>query len=84
MSELKMQVEANELRRRETMDLRRKTEESALIAAATEIFEKLTDDEKRRLVPETHLAKLGSVSYQKLVLARIIENEKVRHGANIF
>ncbi|MBK7845520.1 MAG: hypothetical protein IPJ71_17885 [Bdellovibrionales bacterium] len=39
MSELKMQVEANELRRRETMDLRRKTEESALIAAATEIFE---------------------------------------------
>lgn len=84
MSELKMQVEANELRRRETMDLRRKTEESALIAAATEIFEKLTDDEKRRLVPETHLAKLGSVSYQKLVLARIIENEKVRHNANVF
>jgi hypothetical protein len=82
MSELKMQVEANELRRREAMDLRRKTAETALIAAATEIFQKLTDDEKRHLVPESHLAKIGSVSYQKLVLARIIENEKARQNAD--
>ncbi|MBK9038898.1 MAG: hypothetical protein IPL83_07030 [Bdellovibrionales bacterium] len=80
MSELKMQVEANELRRRETLDLRRKTAETALVAAATEIFQKLTDDEKRHLVPESHLAKLGSVSYQKLVLARIIENERSRNN----
>lgn len=83
MSELKMQVEANELRRRETLDLRRKTAETALVAAATEIFQKLTDDEKRHLVPESHLAKLGSVSHQKLVLARIIENEKSRNNNDI-
>lgn len=83
MSELKMQVEANELRRRETLDLRRKTAETALVAAAAEIFEKLTDDEKRHLVPESHLAKLGSVSHQKLVLARIIENERSRDNADL-
>jgi hypothetical protein len=83
MTELKMQVEANELRRRETLDLRRKTAETALVAAATEIFQKLTDDEKRHLVPESHLAKLGSVSYQKLVLAKIIENEKSLNNNDI-
>ncbi len=83
MSELKMQVEANELRRRETLDLRRKTAETALVAAAAEIFENLTDDEKRHLVPESHLAKLGSVSHQKLVLARIIENERSRENTDL-
>lgn len=82
MTELKMQVEANEHRRREALDLRRKTAETALVATAAEIFEKLTDDEKRYLVPETHLAKLGSVSHQKLVLARIVENERSRNNTD--
>ncbi len=73
VNELKVQVENNEKRRREMADLERRQAQDKLTAKAQEIASHMTEREKLSLVPENGLVKIGSVSHERLVMAKIVE-----------
>ena len=73
VNELKVQVENNEKRRREMADLQKRQAQDKLTAKAQEIVSHLTEKEKLGLVPENGLVKIGSVSHERLVIAKILE-----------
>ncbi|MBK7845790.1 MAG: hypothetical protein IPJ71_19310 [Bdellovibrionales bacterium] len=73
VNELKVQVENNEKRRREMADLQKRQAQDKLTAKAQEIVSHLTEKEKLGLVPENGLVKIGSVSHDRLVMAKILE-----------
>ncbi|MBK9039033.1 MAG: hypothetical protein IPL83_07720 [Bdellovibrionales bacterium] len=73
VSELKVQVENNEKRRREMADLEKRQAQDKLTAKAQEIASHMTEREKLSLVPENGLVKIGSVSHERLVMAKIVE-----------
>jgi hypothetical protein len=73
VSELKVQVENNEKRRREMADLEKRQAQDKLTAKAQEIVSHMTEKEKLGLVPENGLVKIGSVSHERLVMAKILE-----------
>jgi hypothetical protein len=73
VNELKVQVENNEKRRREMADLEKRQAQDKLTAKAQEIVSHMTEKEKLGLVPENGLVKIGSVSHERLVMAKILE-----------
>ncbi len=73
VNELKVQVENNEKRRREMADLEKRQAQDKLTAKAQEIASHMTEREKLSLVPENGLVKMGSVSHERLVMAKIVE-----------
>ncbi|MBK7845812.1 MAG: hypothetical protein IPJ71_19425 [Bdellovibrionales bacterium] len=73
VNELKVQVENNEKRRREMADLEKRQAQDKLTAKAQEIASHMTEREKLSLVPENGLVKIGSVSHERLVMAKIVE-----------
>ena len=74
VNELKVQVENNEKRKREMADLEKRQAQDKLTAKAQEIASQMTERDKLSLVPENGLVKIGSVSHERLLMAKILED----------
>ncbi|MCB0383770.1 MAG: hypothetical protein KDD43_00135 [Bdellovibrionales bacterium] len=71
VSELRAQIEANESRKQELAEMEKRKAEERLSKKAQEIFDQMSDDEKRAKMPESPVAKFGSVAFERLLLAQI-------------
>jgi len=71
LSEMKTEIEANEARIQMLAEMKKKEAEEGLTRKAQEILSQMTDEEKRAKVPENPIAKFGSLTHERLLLAEI-------------
>ena len=73
LMELKSQVEANQNRKRQMVNMKRKQAEEKLTKKAQEMIEYMTDEEKLSMYPESAVVKFGTPAYDQLLLISLVE-----------